>query len=57
MKLERSLAELRDDTEAILTVAAAHEVGLFRALGDEPAGAEALAERLQPGSAGDEDRL
>ena len=29
----RSLAELRDQTEAILLVAAAHEVGLFRSLG------------------------
>jgi SAM-dependent methyltransferase len=42
----RTLAELRDQTEATLLIAAAHEVGLFRSLGAEPADAGALAERL-----------
>ena len=42
----RTLAELRDQTEATLLIAAAHDVGLFRALCDEPADAGALAERL-----------
>lgn len=47
MDLEgRTLAELRDQTEAMLLVAAAHDVGLFRAVGHEPADAGALAERL-----------
>lgn len=41
-----TLAELRDLTEAALAVAAAHEVGLFRALGGGPADAETLARRL-----------
>ncbi len=42
----RTLAELRDQTEATLLIAAAHEVGLFRSLCAEPADAGALAERL-----------
>lgn len=46
MKLDRPLAELRDEAEVILTVAAAHEVGLFRAVAEEPAGADALARRM-----------
>jgi len=47
MDLEgRTLAELRDQTEAMLLIAAAHDVGLFGALGEEPVDAGALAERL-----------
>jgi C-methyltransferase len=42
----RTLADLRDQTEATLLVAAAHDVGIFRSLGEEPADAGALAERL-----------
>lgn len=43
---ELSLAELRDLTEGTVTVAAAVEVGVFPALRDGPASAEAVARRL-----------
>lgn len=41
-----SLPELRDLTEATLAVAAAHEAGIFQALGEAPADAGALSARL-----------
>ncbi|MGD8320432.1 MAG: class I SAM-dependent methyltransferase [Gemmatimonadota bacterium] len=42
-----SLAELRDLTETALAVAAAHESGIFTALGEAAADAGALARRLE----------
>lgn len=41
-----TLAESRDLSQVALLVAAAHEVGLFTAIGKEPADAGGLAERL-----------
>jgi SAM-dependent methyltransferase len=43
---DHSLLELRDLAESVVTVAAAVEAGLFRALADGPASARELAHRL-----------
>jgi SAM-dependent methyltransferase/DNA-binding transcriptional ArsR family regulator len=43
---DHSLLELRDLAESVVTVAAAVEAGLFRALADGPASARELADRI-----------
>lgn len=55
MKIDgRSLAELRDEAEVTVTVAAAFAAGVFRALADEPGSAPEVAERagLDPRAVG-----